>query len=153
MKFQHNTLAAAAMLIFALNASAETTFSVIAGSQNQKIQSAAAAILKLTVITRHPYVATGDAEFFKSTPTITPCDDFIETSWVKNREITVVSGQTEFDSDDLLDKIGPEATCFRAIYTLNNKNYTTGDIQLVWDDSIQSYIKATPAEVVINFDE
>jgi hypothetical protein len=58
----------------------------------------------------------------------------------------------EFDSGAIIAYFGPRLTCLKEDLVWDNKRYSTGNVQVMWDEKAYAYVAATPSEATFDFD-
>ena len=79
-----------------------------------------------------------------------PCSDLI---FYTSFSFTGISTwDHKFDSSAIIGYFGPRLTCIKEDIVWNDKLYSTGNIQVLWDEKTYSYVAATPSQVTFDFD-
>jgi hypothetical protein len=92
-------------------------------------------------------------QFYSGSSQTAPCSDL--NLWVQddNHWTTLRDDTVELFSDDIVYHFGRSATCIKEDIIWRGNSYSTGNIQVLWDESTSSYIAATPDKVIIDFDK
>jgi hypothetical protein len=98
------------------------------------------------------HVFTGYTErLFAGSSQKDPCSDL---SFFHTSDWTGISNwDHKFDSEAIIGHFGKRATCIKQDIIWNDSVYSTGNIQVMWDEETNSYVSATPSEVTLDFDK
>jgi hypothetical protein len=104
--------------------------------------------------TDHDYWAFVTYEYYAGTSVTDPCSDM---SHIRSDDgWTIINNYTDkITSCMLTNFFGPAKTCVRIDISLAGTipTFTTGNIQLLWDESSKTYTAATPSKVTIDLSE
>lgn len=81
-----------------------------------------------------------------------PCSDLQLLSGEDGTDIIIKPRQVAVTSADLENYLGLGYTCQRVDYTVNGKEYTSGNIVFTWDAANEIYIDASPKQIKIIFE-
>jgi hypothetical protein len=123
-----------------------------AESFNLKNLTSSSTVLTLHVFSNHPFRAAGFAEAFGGTSTTEPCSDLHSITVSPVAFANFGDSLVKISSDQLM-VVGQALTCVKIDMTLvaSGHVYSTGNIQLAWDQDAQAYTSATPDMITLDF--
>ncbi|MES2217496.1 MAG: hypothetical protein V4501_03695 [Pseudomonadota bacterium] len=108
-------------------------------------------ILKIQAISSNTYISSYSDQTYTGTSTKAPCTD-LQLFTNDYHWVGTVNGLTQnLSSLDLVQKYGQRITCLEEDIVWDEKIYSTGKIQLLWDENSRTYTAATPNKATIDF--
>ena len=109
-------------------------------------------ILALTMIVPTPFKHWFIERDYVGKSQTAPCSDLemVGQSTFKDELFSITFPVA---SEDIVESLGESLTCIKTDFMIvESKNvYSTGNIQLLWDDNSKSYTAATPNKVTMDF--
>jgi hypothetical protein len=153
MKYRKILALLAASIIIANDVNANGQGSHVLNGTTATNLNSEPTIFTYIAYTDHYYWCIATDENYAGTSTTAPCSDMTIISGGDG--FTLITNYTDkFSSEFLVKTIGPGKTCYRSDRTIAGSKHlkvSTGDIQLLWDESSKTYVAATPDKVTLDF--
>jgi hypothetical protein len=113
----------------------------------------ASALFTINSYTDHDYKAQFSIQNFSGTSTSDPCSDLQPFGEPVKYNLLVEEVDIDFDNPDIIRHWGAAKTCIKSEISVNGVVFSTGNIQLAWDENANAYTSATPSSIDMDFSE
>jgi hypothetical protein len=141
-------------LLATFNATAQPLFFTKNTNAAINTHDLSAPIVTVHVLVYHPYTSEFSEQHFIGTSASAPCSDLKAITQNDMTNITgyVTASNFKLTSAKIISEFGSALTCIRADVTMANNNhvYTSGNIQLMWNNTSSTYTSAIPSTITMD---